>query len=120
MYTGPFRLLAVTPPRTWPSPTARVLPGLIPVTHSLHDYYGDGGLGVDAAIATTPPTPFGCRLRLFDEHDGRFVYEVWSDPVAGLWQIPRIRRDKRYTLIAYDHTGRYNGWIRTGVVPDPM
>lgn len=81
---------------------------------------GDGIVSGDAVNVGPPEVPVSRRFRLVEERGGTLIREVWSDPVTGAWAFDHIRRDVKYSVLGYDHTGYYNGWLRTGVTADPM
>lgn len=118
IYSGPLALVGLSAPRVWPAPSARALPGPTAVSWGLDVYAGDGIVAGDAVNVGPPEQPVARRIRLLDERDGRIVRETWSDADSGAWAFPRVRRDLKYTVLAYDHTGFYNGWMRTGVTAD--
>lgn len=67
----------------------------------------------------TPDVPVRCRVRIFDQINGRLQREVWSDAATGQYQFHGLRASV-YMVTAYDHTGLYNGEIMTDVVlPTP-
>lgn len=119
-YAGPFAVVIAGAARTWPAPTGQMLAPLIVVTRSMDVFAGDGIISGDAVNVGPPESPVARRFRLIEERGGSLVREVWSDPVTGAWAFDFIRRDLTYTVLGYDHTGYYNGWLRTGVTADPM
>lgn len=120
IYTGPFALVIVGAARTWPAPAGQVLSPFVVVTRTMDVYSGDGIVSGDAVNVGPPEAPVARRFRLVDERSGALVREVWSDATTGAWAFDYIRRDLKYTVLGYDHTGYYNGWIRTGVSADPI
>lgn len=63
----------------------------------------------------TPNTPVHRRVRLHDQVTGKPLREVWSNPVTGAWQFTGIRAGT-FFVVAFDHTGQYNGEIATDIV----
>lgn len=51
---------------------------------------------------------------------GRVVREGWSDAVTGEWRFDFITAGRRYSVIAYDHTGQHDPVIKSGLLPTPM
>lgn len=119
VYSGPLRpILIFEAPLSGP-PEAGIMPR-ISTTRDLSDLGGDGKITGSVKVDSTPDYPVWRRVRLFCEHDNRLVGEVWSDPATGAYAFEYINAAMTYTVIAYDHTGAYNGQIRTGVTADPM
>lgn len=120
MYTGiyaPVQLFsAPVPPGP---PTVMSVPGPLCRSVDLQDG-GAGRISGTVMVDSTPDYPVWRRIRLFCERDGRLVREVWSDPVTGAYAFDSINLALTYTVVAYDHTGYFNGQIRTGVTADPM
>lgn len=73
------------------------------------------------AVGTTKNTPNTAvrrRVRIFDQFNGRLQREMWSDTTTGQYQFHGLRAST-YTVVAYDHTGQYNGEIMSDVVIPP-
>lgn len=63
--------------------------------------------------------PVSRRVRLHDQLTGKLVRETWSYAGTGNYVFDRIRAGVFY-VVAFDHTGAYNGVIATGVASEPM
>lgn len=120
IYAGPLAPIGLTPARVWPAPALRAGVPAIAVSRPQDNWTGDGIVAGDAVNVGPPEVPVSRRFRLVSERDGQIARETWSDPVTGAWAFPWVRRDIRWTVYALDHTGFYNGWIRTGITADPM
>lgn len=76
------------------------------------------------AVGTTkrvgePDFPTRVRVVLFDQTRGLLIRELWSNAETGEYQFRRIRAGK-FFVVAFDHTGAYNGEVVTDiVVPAP-
>lgn len=120
MYTGiyaPVQLFSA--PVAVGQPTVMPVPGPFCRSIDLQDG-GAGKVSGTVMVDATPDYPVWRRIRLFCERDGRLVREVWSDPVSGVYTFDCISLALTYTVVAYDHTGYFNGQIRTGVIADPI
>lgn len=89
-------------------------------TRDLSDLGGQGRVAGSVKNLGTPDFPVWRRVRLFDRRDGRLVREVWSDPVSGSYSFDYINPARKYTVIAYDHTGQYNAVISDDLTPEVM
>ena len=120
MYTGIYAQIQLfSAPVPAGQPTAMSVPGPFYRSVDLQDG-GTGCVSGTVMVDSTPDYPVWRRLRLFCERDGRLVREVWSDPGTGAYTFDSISLALTYTVVAYDHTGYFNGEIRTGVRADPM
>lgn len=54
-------------------------------------------------------------VRLHDQPSGLPLFEMWSDAMTGAFQFVGLRAGTFY-VIAFDHTGQYNGVIETDIV----
>jgi hypothetical protein len=75
--------------------------------------------GTTKVEAGAVDTPVSRRVRLHDQITGRALREVWSDATTGAWTFVNIRAGEFFVL-AFDHTGQYNGEVTTGIkLPTP-
>lgn len=83
----------------------------------------DGGAfrvaGTTKEVALPANTPLSRRVRLHNERDGRLVREVWSDQ-AGNYSFDEIAGNRKYTVIASDHTDTYRAVIADKLDPEAM
>lgn len=100
-------------------PTAALLPGGFS-TRDLSDLGGTGRIDGTVKVDATPDYPVWRRVRLIDRRDSRLVRETWSDPTTGAYAFEHIAMDRRYVVIAYDHTGVYNAEILDNLAPELM
>jgi hypothetical protein len=84
-----------------------------PLTAPVVDAYTGGphatAIGT-TTLLTIDGTPVRRRVRLHDQPTGRIVREMWSDAVTGQWRFENIRAGRFY-VVAFDHTGLYNGVV---------
>lgn len=77
-----------------------------------------GGPGVISGtlkeLAAPTNLPVVRRLVLLDQKTRLFIAETWSDP-AGNYTFPRLRTDRKYTVVAYDHTNEYGAVVRDNI-----
>ena len=88
------------------------------VSYRDFEFGGSGRIAGTVKEDGSPDVPVKRRVRLHRERDGLLVREVWSDPVTGAYSFDYIDATKRYTVIAYDHTGAFEAVVAAGVVPD--
>ncbi len=119
IYSGPLRPICIFDAPVYGAPVAGLIPEM-GATRDLSDLGGNGKITGSVKVDSTPDYPVWRRVRLFCERDNRLVGETWSDSVTGAYAFEYINAALTYTVIAYDHTGFYNGQIRTGVTADPM
>lgn len=65
----------------------------------------------------SPNTPVFRRLRLHEQISSRFIRETWSDSVTGAYLFDNLRLTTYY-VVSFDHTGTYNGVIKSDVTPE--
>lgn len=88
------------------------------VLRSKNLYFGGNGRIVGTVKNKgTPDVPVHRRVRLYLDRDGLPVDETWSDSVTGAYAFEHLDEAHKYTVLAYDHTGEFNGVVATGVVP---
>jgi hypothetical protein len=44
------------------------------------------------------------------------IAQTWSSP-DGIWRFDGISENKRYAVIAYDHTGQYDPVVKINLIP---
>lgn len=96
---------------------------IFPVTLAQGNYLdpGQGRMRGTTKVKTDQVNlPVYRKVRLMRESDGMVVREMWSDPLTGAYDFTGLNRNYTFTVIAYDHTGLYNGVIATGGVPELM
>lgn len=80
-----------------------------------------GGRGVIAGTVkekhTPTNTPVYRRVRLIRDRDGRFVQEVWSDPITGAYSFSDLDPVETYTALSYDHTGNFRAVAADKLTP---
>jgi hypothetical protein len=64
--------------------------------------------------------PVHRRVVLFDERSSRPIRETWSDPVSGAYSFTGIAGDRKYTAVAYDHSGAFRAVIADGQTAELM
>jgi hypothetical protein len=64
----------------------------------------------------TPAAPFRGLVRLHHQPSGRVVAEAWSDSEAGTETLFDRIAAGVYYVVAFDHTGQYDGVIAADVV----
>jgi nicotinamide riboside kinase len=70
-------------------------------------------------VTGSPATPVRRFVRLHNQETGKLIREQWSNAVTGQYQFRHLAAG-RYYVVAFDHTGAYNGEIATDVVlPTP-
>lgn len=75
--------------------------------------------GTTKNIGSPADLPVRRLVRLHDQPTGRLLRDLWSDPVTGAYQFDYLRAG-RFFVIAFDHTGQYNGEVVTGIsLPTP-
>lgn len=97
-----------------------VLTGLI----ASSGYPRSGYLFGTTAIAGTPDTPARRRVQIWERDaaspsfffGARPVDDTMSD-AAGAWRIDGLDPQKRYAVLAYDHTGVHDPVIKMNLVP---
>lgn len=72
-------------------------------------------VGTTKNVGTPTATPVRRRVRIYDQVNGRLQREAWSDATTGQYQFAGLRAST-YMVVAFDHTGQYNGEIMTDVV----
>lgn len=100
------------------SPPTRVLQLTIPSGTDAEDggrYQVVGTTKIDG----TPDYAVSRKVFLHDQASGRLVRAQWSDPVTGAYSFTRLRAGV-YFVVAFDHTGAYNGEIATDCVAEAM
>ena len=60
------------------------------------------------------------RVRLYDERHGVCLAETWSDVTTGAYRFERIDMERIYTVLSYDHNGKFVAVAASGLVPERM
>ena len=87
-----------------------------------------GGLGFVAGTIKELPkgapeggeVPVWRRVRLHDQRTGQPVAEVWSDPKTGAYRFDYIDPQRIYTVLSYDHTGKFVAVAADSITPERM
>ena len=105
--TGPVQPISLNTPKMLPT----------------FDIY-DGGKGriVGTVKEKSSPSnlPLKRRVVLINYNDHRKVRETWSDPLTGAYVFEEIELNRKYTVIAFDHTESYRAVIADNLSPEPM
>lgn len=87
-----------------------------------------GGVGYVAGTVKELPkgTPEGgevpvCRkVRLHDQATGNPIAETWSDPKTGVYRFEWVDMERVYTVLSYDHTGKFVAVAADSLKPERM
>lgn len=87
-----------------------------------------GGLGFIAGTVKELPkgapeggeVPVWRKVRLHDQRTGLPVAEVWSDPKTGAYRFDYIDPQRTYTVLSYDHTGKFVAVAADSITPERM
>ena len=60
------------------------------------------------------------RVRLYDERHGVCLAETWSDVTTGAYRFEYIDMGRIYTVLSYDHNGKFVAVAASGLVPERM
>lgn len=85
-------------------------------------YFGGTGQIVGTVKEKNLPVnvPLHRRVCLLEEKTRLLVAETWSDAITGNYLFERIDPTRKYTVLAYDHTGLYRAVIADAQVPEVM
>jgi hypothetical protein len=93
---------------------------VVGTAHRTPDVGFDSGLyEIHGSVKNTgaPNTPVFRRIRLHEQSSSRFIRETWSDPITGAYSFTGLRLTTYY-VVSFDHTGTYNGVIKSDVIPE--
>lgn len=87
-----------------------------------------GGLGYVAGTVKELPkgapeggeVPVWRKVRLHDQATGNPVAETWSDPKTGAYRFEYIDMERLYTVLSYDHTGKFVAVAADSLKPERM
>ena len=87
-----------------------------------------GGAGFIAGTVKERPkgapegseAPVWRRVRLYDERSGNCLRETWSDATTGAYRFDYIDMERVYTVLSYDHNGKFVAVAANGLVPERM
>lgn len=87
-----------------------------------------GGLGYVAGTVKELPkgapeggeVPVWCKVRLHDQATGNPIAETWSDPKTGVYRFDYIDMERVYTVLSYDHTGKFVAVAADSLRPERM
>lgn len=101
-----------------PLPTTGLkLPSLPLSLHSIW-HSGTGRISGTVKEAGTPDHAVKRRVRLHRKIDGMMLFETWSKP-DGTYLFENLMIQPYY-VVAFDHTGNYNGVIKDSIIPELM
>lgn len=102
-----------------PGPTTLNTTAMLPVL-DIHD--GGKGRIVGTVKEKNLPdnTPLRRRVVLLNYNDQRKVRETWSDAATGAYAFNEIDLNRKYTVIAFDHTEAYRAVIADNLTPEVM
>jgi hypothetical protein len=61
--------------------------------------------------------PLSRRVILIEQISGRVLRETMSDPLTGAYSFTEILPQRKYTVVAYDHTGTHRAVIADNLEP---
>ena len=64
--------------------------------------------------------PVWRRVRLYDERSGNCLRETWSDATTGAYRFDYIDMERIYTVLSYDHNGKFVAEAASGLAPERM
>ena len=87
-----------------------------------------GGAGFVAGTVKERPkgapegseAPVWRRVRLYDERSGNCLRETWSDATTGAYRFDYLDTARIYTVLSYDHLGKFVAVAASGLVPERM
>ena len=87
-----------------------------------------GGAGFVAGTVKERPkgapegseVPVRRRVRLYDERSGNCLRETWSDATTGAYRFDYIDMERVYTVLSYDHNGKFVAEAASGLAPERM
>lgn len=87
-----------------------------------------GGAGFVAGTVKERPkgapegseVPVWRRVRLYDERSGNCLRETWSDATTGAYRFDYIDMERVYTVLSYDHNGKFVAEAASGLAPERM
>ncbi|MDO4795507.1 MAG: hypothetical protein Q4A28_06150 [Brachymonas sp.] len=87
-----------------------------------------GGLGCVAGTVKELPkgapegseVPVWRRVRLHDQATGNPIAETWSDPKTGAYRFEWVDMERVYTVMSYDHTGKFVAVAADSLKPERM
>ena len=87
-----------------------------------------GGAGFVAGTVKERPkgapegseVPVRRRVRLYDERQGTCIAETWSDATTGAYRFDYIDMERVYTVLSYDHNGKFVAEAASGLAPERM
>ena len=87
-----------------------------------------GGAGFVAGTVKERPNgapegsevPVWRRVRLYDERRGACIAETWSDATTGVYRFEYVDMERIYTVLSYDHNGKFVAVAASGLVPERM
>ncbi|MDO4770130.1 MAG: hypothetical protein Q4A11_07170 [Brachymonas sp.] len=100
---------------------------VLPAQLLMRDVYR-GGLGYVAGTVKELPkgapeggeVPVWRKVRLHDQATGNPVAETWSDSKTGVYRFDSIDMERVYTVLSYDHTGKFVAVAADSLKPERM
>lgn len=92
-----------------------------PIERGRTDYVtGVLGQGIGRVRGTTkdkgtPNVPVSERVRLYREHDGLLIREVWSAKGTGAYSFDYVDELQTYTVLSYDHEKNFRAVVADGL-----
>lgn len=75
--------------------------------------------GESPGLVTVAGSPASRKIEVYDSLTG-LLAGVTVSAADGTWSVNNVNPARRYRIIAYDHTGKFNAVIRDNVTPAPM
>ena len=93
----------------------------------IRDIYRGGAGFVAGTVKERPKgapegseVPVWRRVRLYDERSGNCLRETWSDATTGAYRFDYIDMERVYTVLSYDHNGKFVAEAASGLAPERM
>ena len=93
---------------------------------AINQYHGGAGFVAGTVKERPKGAPEGSevpvwrRVRLYDERRGACIAETWSDATTGAYRFDCIDMGRIYTVLSYDHNGKFVAVAASGLVPERM
>ena len=93
---------------------------------AINQYHGGAGFVAGTVKERAKNAPEGSevpvwrRVRLYDERSGNCLRETWSDATTGAYRFDYIDMERVYTVLSYDHNGKFVAEAASGLAPERM
>ena len=93
---------------------------------AINQYRGSAGFVAGTVKERPKGAPEGSeipvmrRVRLYDERSGNCLRETWSDATTGAYRFDYIDMERIYTVLSYDHNGKFVAEAASGLAPERM